>query len=561
MAWIGPWLLGGEEGGRKGGDRLLGGRRTGRGAFVPVVGVPNVVDIIFFRNGGGDGVLLLAVAVVAALLVAARSRAWSGPWLLVLAVACALGVGYELHSMIMSIRELNIGRGLVQIQWGGLVLVLAVLLLIASALMEFEDAAIGSPPSAADDTKPCPFCAETIKREAKVCRFCGRNLPLPAPSRFTDPNQPLPRELDGVRRIQRSQWLGVGLAAAALVAGIYYFTVVALVRVLPGQLDERYAVLTEIAKDDEARSAAQKICETGTKALPVQGQLDLFVDIAFDPVTERATLQHDEVVHIFRDGVIERVIPSCPESQSIGIDPGIEPFCTQAHKKILCTLLVLLDIRNEYARRIRRRLNGNRSLRARGIETPPRMPFLPAPMKLLDKALGPCIEQCQGVVAKLAVKQNAVVEYLGEMLPRLHDGRIFQCEGFRRFVEFQHMHQDPQVITAQTKTEKQEILAAEEIGQIGGKPRAFRDNGFQEFKLVVFRDCKRVGRIRRSVQLVDKRLLDRSQVPEHVSAITLEPVALDSRPLSELVEEMIERQIMPRGHEKTERQFGQASES
>jgi len=31
-----------------------------------------------------------------------------------------------------------------------------------------------------DPTKVCPFCAETIKLAARVCRFCGRELPATA---------------------------------------------------------------------------------------------------------------------------------------------------------------------------------------------------------------------------------------------------------------------------------------------------------------------------------------------------------------------------------------------
>lgn len=32
--------------------------------------------------------------------------------------------------------------------------------------------------SSSGPTRDCPFCAETIKAAARVCRFCGRDLPI-----------------------------------------------------------------------------------------------------------------------------------------------------------------------------------------------------------------------------------------------------------------------------------------------------------------------------------------------------------------------------------------------
>ncbi len=67
-----------------------------------------------------------------------------------------------------------------------------------------------------EPTKNCPYCAETIKEKAVVCRFCGRNQPLLEEHHIAEAN---PDHL-GPKETLYLIIGGVGLALFVSLAGI-----------------------------------------------------------------------------------------------------------------------------------------------------------------------------------------------------------------------------------------------------------------------------------------------------------------------------------------------------
>lgn len=63
-----------------------------------------------------------------------------------------------------------------QLGMAGLVVLVGVILIVAGSRKGPSTAVVSD-----GSTRACPFCAETVKRDAVVCRYCGRDLPACAP--------------------------------------------------------------------------------------------------------------------------------------------------------------------------------------------------------------------------------------------------------------------------------------------------------------------------------------------------------------------------------------------
>jgi hypothetical protein len=160
---------------------LTGSLVLALGVFMPILSVPIVGSVNYFRNGEGDGTLVLVLALVSLLLTLRYRYEWlltTGLTSLAMLVFTFVNLRIKISGMNADIESQLAGnpfRGLadiaiqsVQIQWGWIVLVIGSALLVAAASLRQEPT---------QNLRRCPLCAELIRSEARICKHCRSELP------------------------------------------------------------------------------------------------------------------------------------------------------------------------------------------------------------------------------------------------------------------------------------------------------------------------------------------------------------------------------------------------
>lgn len=74
-----------------------------------------------------------------------------------------------------------------------------------------------------DGTKQCPFCAETIKVEARICRFCGSDLVTTQPARKPEPVEQGMSISDVARLKVKPLHVVLAILVVIIAVGLYSF--------------------------------------------------------------------------------------------------------------------------------------------------------------------------------------------------------------------------------------------------------------------------------------------------------------------------------------------------
>jgi hypothetical protein len=154
------------------------------GVFMPIVSLPVVGTMTYFKNGEGDGTVILGLGAISLLLVLANRLR-----LLAVTGLLSLGIlGYTFYSLQSRIAEMRanmerdlagnpfagLARGMmegVQLQWGWALLVAGAGLVFGASVMR---------PTA--QRVKCPHCAELIQPDAKICKHCKRDVVASEPA-------------------------------------------------------------------------------------------------------------------------------------------------------------------------------------------------------------------------------------------------------------------------------------------------------------------------------------------------------------------------------------------